>query len=204
MKKFLYVALILGTTMLLADSENVIGGQKRGGGGGGGGGGRGGGGMGGARPAGGGGGGAVNPYGGGGRPAAAGRTSNPVVGPGGGSGQVGREAGLIPPTAAPPSTTKAPLPAVQREAAFKAANTLAAFKSPRRGEEKSPKSARAAPFKGLAVIRSAAGPAPPSVRGPGFHGNEVSRGRRNRTARRSCGEVPGWRRERARRDGRRR
>jgi hypothetical protein len=31
MKKYLYLAFILGTTMLLADSENVIGGQRRGG-----------------------------------------------------------------------------------------------------------------------------------------------------------------------------
>jgi hypothetical protein len=90
MKKYLYLAFILGTTMLLADSENVIGGQRRGGGGGGG---RGGGGMGGARPAGGSRGGAVNPYGGGGSPAAAGRSSNPVVGPGGGTGQAGRGSG---------------------------------------------------------------------------------------------------------------
>jgi hypothetical protein len=85
MKKLLFLICMTGLCILFVETENVNGGRGRGGGAVG----RGGGGVGAARPA--GGGGAVNPLGGGAGSAA--RTTSPIVGPAGGTGQAGKASG---------------------------------------------------------------------------------------------------------------
>jgi hypothetical protein len=89
MKKFMVTAIVLAFAMLLLVSESVDGGRGRGGGG------RGGGFSGGARGGNPGGGQVIRSYGGGPSPGAysGGRTTSPIVGPGGGAGQVSRGSG---------------------------------------------------------------------------------------------------------------